>query len=133
MQRWRWLGCRTVRTVEGGELTSKELGLLDSGETATFAARPSYATVGVGAHWNMPLLLLTDRRLVISRDKLVGKRKADFAVGWSEVSSVSGELWNGGGPQIQLIVRSQRSDVELIVQPQYAVDVESAIRAGYLR
>jgi hypothetical protein len=124
---------RLVKTVEGGELTSKELGLLDASETPTFAARPSYATVGGGAHWNMPLLLLTDRRLIISKDKLVGKRKADFAVPWSEVSNVSGELWKGGGPQIQLIVRSQRGDVELIVQPQYAVDVESAIRAGYLR
>lgn len=122
-----------MRTIEGGELTAKELGLLDEGEVARFAARPSYATVQGGANWQMPLLLLTDRRLVISKEKLVGKRKADFQAGWSEVHSVRGELWNGGGPQIALYATTARGEVELIVQPQLAVDVESAIRTGYLR
>lgn len=122
-----------MKTVEGSELTAKELGLLDQGETARFAARPSFATVGAGQHWSVPLLLLTDRRLVISKDKLVGKRKADFAVAWSGVERVSGQLWNGGGPQIQLVVQLSRSAVELVVQPEHAVKIESAIRAGYLR
>lgn len=102
------------------------------GETPIFAARPSFATVAGGEHWSSPLLLLTDRRLVITKDRLFAKRKADFAAPWSDVITVSGELWKGGGPQIELIVRSTRGDVELVVQPQHAVDVESAIRAGYM-
>ena len=85
-----------------------------------------------GAHWTVPLLLLTNRRLVISKDKMVGKPKADFMAEWSDVSSVRGQLWNGGGPQIQLLVQTRHATVELIVQPQHAVDVESAIRSGYL-
>jgi len=121
-----------MRTVEGGQLSAKELALVEPGETATFAARPSYATVSGGAHWDHPLLLLTDRRLVISREKIIGKRKADFAIEWSGVETVNGEPWMGGGPQIALTVRTVRGDVELIVQPQHAVDVESAIRSGYL-
>lgn len=121
-----------MRTVEGSELTSKELGLLEPGETPTFAARPSFATVTSGDHWDLPLLLLTDRRMVISKDKLLGKRKANFSAYWSDISGITGELWKGGGPQIQLIVRSSAGEVELIVQPEYAVDVESAIRSGYL-
>lgn len=122
-----------MQTVEGGDLSPKELSLLEAGEEAVFAARPSYVTVAGGEHWSLPLLLLTDRRMVISKDKLIGKRKADFALSWSDITAVAGELWKGGGPQIQLIVRTRRGDVELIVQPQYAVDVESAIRSGYLR
>lgn len=122
-----------MQTVEGHELTNKDLSLLAANETPTFAARPSYATVGAGGtHWTTPLLLLTDRRLMISKDRLVGKPKVDFSADWSDISSVRGELWNGGGPQIQLLVQTKRVSVELIVQPQHAVDVESAIRAGYL-
>ncbi len=122
-----------MQTVEGGELSSKELALVDRGETATFAARPSYVTVGVGAHWSLPLLLLTSRRLIISKERLFGKRRVDFAAAWVEVASVSGQPWNGGGPDIQLIVRSRQVDIELIVRPQHAVEVESAIRSGYRR
>ena len=122
-----------MRTVEGNELTGKDLALLEPDENPTFAARPSFATVAGGKHWSLPLLLLTDRRMLISKDKLLGKRKPDFSVAWSEVAGVSGELWKGGGPQIELIVRSSRGDVELIVLPEHAVEVESAIRAGYLR
>jgi hypothetical protein len=69
---------------------------------------------------------------VVSKEKLFGHRKVDFTVEWPDVRTVSGELWNGGGPQIQLMVRTACGDVELIVQPQYAVEVESAIRSGYL-
>lgn len=124
-----------MKTIEGHELTNKELSLITTSETPTFAARPSinYATVGTGAHWPRPLLLLTSRRLLISKDKIFGQPKADFSAEWSEVSGVKGELWNGGGPQIQLRLETTRASVELIVQPQFAVEIESAIRAGYLR
>lgn len=124
---------RAVSTVEGGELSAKELSVLEGDEQLVFAARPTYATVSGGEHWSLPLLLLTNRRMVISKDKLIGKRRANFSSDWSDVSTVGGELWNGGGPQIQLIVRTRGGDVELIVQAQHAVDIESAIRSGYLR
>ena len=118
-----------MRTVEGGQLSAKELALIEPDEAATFAARPSAATVGTGAHWDNPLLLLTDRRLVISKERFLGKRKADFAIDWSGVETVSGEP---GGSQIRLTVRTVRGNVELSVRPQHAVEVESAIRTGYL-
>jgi hypothetical protein len=80
-------------------------------------------------------LLLTDRRLIITRERLLGKAKADFQAAWGDVQKVEGALWNGGGPQIQLLVHTVRMPVpvELIVQPQHAVQVESAIRSGYLQ
>jgi hypothetical protein len=121
-----------MQTIEGYKLTNKDLSLIKPEETPTFAARPSYATIDGGAHWDNPLLLLTSCRLLISRDRLIGKPKADFSADWSDISSIRGELWNGGGPQIQLLVQTERASIELIVQPQHAVDVESAIRAGYL-
>jgi hypothetical protein len=123
-----------MQTVECNELDAKVLALLEPGESAVFAARPAYATVRAGQHWNAPALVLTDRRLLISKDRLFGKAKADFAAAWTEVSRVEGSLWNGGGPQIQLLVFNSRTvePVELIVAPQHAVDVESAIRSGYL-
>lgn len=123
-----------MQTVEGYELDAKVLGLLDTGETPVFAARPSFATARPGQHWDATSLLLTDRRMLISKDRFFGRAKADFEVQWVEVANVQGALWNGGGPQIQLLVSTARTPypVELIVQPQYAVDVESAIRSGYL-
>jgi hypothetical protein len=89
------------------------------------------ATVGLGDHWGSALLLLSDRRLVLSRSRIVRRPRVDFAVDWSSVTTVQGELWNGGGPMIQLVVQTRRYDVELIVDTQYAVDVESAIRSSY--
>lgn len=122
-----------MKTAEGFEIDAKALALVDAGETLAFAARPSYATVNPGAHWNASTLLLTDRRMIITKDRMFGKAKADFQIAWSGVSAVDGTLWNGGGPKIQLLVQnSQTSEpVELIVQPQHATEVESAIRSGY--
>jgi hypothetical protein len=118
-----------VFTIEGSQVTDKELRVLESGETPRFSARPDYATVGLGSHWMSPLLLLTDRRLLVSKDRLFGTPRADFAVQWSAVSDVNGMLWNGGGPKIQLIVSSAKDTLELIVEPQYAPSIESTIRA----
>jgi hypothetical protein len=84
-----------VETIEGGPVSARELAFLAQDEKALFAARPSYATVNDGDHWNMPLLLVTDRRMVISKEKLFGKPKADFSAPWSELGPVAGELWNG--------------------------------------
>jgi hypothetical protein len=121
-----------MNTVEGGPVSAKELSLLEPGENPTFAARPSYATIREGDHWSLPLLLLTDRRLVISKEKVIGRRKIDLSVAWSEVAGVHGELWNGGGPQIQLIIDTNQDGIELIVAAEHAVDVESAVRSSYL-
>ena len=120
-----------MHTIEGHALTNKELGVIEPSEEPEFAARPMFATVNDGEHWQGPLLLLTDRRLVISKDKLIGRPKADFTADSSEVSKVRGEPWNGGGPLIQLVVHASHASIELIMQPQHAVEVESAIRNGY--
>ena len=88
-----------MKSIEGSELTPKQLARLDAGETCTFAARLGLAAVGLGAHWDTPTLLVTDRRLLISKEKLVGKRKADFETSWPEISGVRCELWNGGDPR----------------------------------
>jgi hypothetical protein len=118
-----------VKTVEGGSVSPKELALLESGESPLFAARPSYATVDGGDHWDLPLLLLTDRRMLISKAKLIGRPKADFSAPWVELGPVEGKPW---GSQIQLVVQWQHGSIELIVQPAFAVDVESSIRSGYV-
>ena len=122
-----------MKTVEGAELSDKQLSVLEPGESLTFAARPDYATVGMGAHWSSPLLLLTDQRLILSKDRLFGRPRADHAVSWPHVETVEGSLWNGGGPKIQLIVSTSSHSIEMIVQPLYAVEVESAVRGGYMR
>lgn len=122
-----------MKIVEGHEFDSRVAALLDEGESAVFAARPSYATVRDGARWDATTLVLTNRRMLI-KDRLIGKPKADFAARWNEVERVEGALWKGGGPKIQLLVHTTRSSqpVELIVDPRHASDVESAIRSGYL-
>ena len=123
-----------MKTVEGNELDAKVLSLLEDGESVVFAALPSYVTVRTGQHWNGATLVLTNRRMLISKDRLFGRRKADFSADWAAVSNVEGSLWEGGGPKIQLLVSNSHTQapVELIVAPQYAADVESAIRSGYL-
>ena len=123
-----------MKTVEGTEVSGKVLALLGAGESATFAARPAYATVRSGVNCSGAVLLLTSRRMLIIKDRVFGKPKADFAVDWTEVIRVEGSLWKGGGPKIQLLVFNSRTrePVELIVAPQHAAVVESAIRSGYL-
>jgi hypothetical protein len=76
----------TMHPIEGHALTKKELGLIEPGEGPVFAARPMFATVNDGEHWQGPLLLLTDCRLVISKDKLIGRPKADFTADWASAS-----------------------------------------------
>ena len=124
-----------MKTVEGYDVDRKAISVLADGEVAVFAARPSFATAVAGIHWDATTLLLTERRLIIVKDRIFGKGRADCSIEWEDVRSVEGSLWNGGGPQIQLLVYSARSDepIELIVRPQEAVEIESAIRAGYLR
>jgi hypothetical protein len=124
-----------MRTVEGHEVDRKAIALVAADETPVFAARPSYVTAESGANWDATTLLLTDRRLVVTKDRLLGKAKADVAIDWPAVHSVRGELWKGGGPKIQLLVETAqtRVPIEIIVPPEYATDVESAIRSGYLR
>jgi len=121
-----------MKTVEGGELTGKQLALIEPSEAPRFAARPAFATVNDGEHWAHPVLLLTDRRLIISKDKLIGKPKADFSADWADVSTVRGELWHGGPAMVQLMVKTRYASIELIVETLYAADVEAAVRSGYI-
>ena len=119
-----------MKTVEGRELTEKQLAIIEPGEIPIFAALLSFATVDDGNLWKMPLLLLTDRRFIISKDKLLGKPKANFATAWPDVSTV------GSGSItpifIELIVQTARGTISVVALSQYAAEVEAAIRAGYL-
>ena len=119
-----------MKTVEGQELTEKQLAIIEPGETPTFTAWLSFATVGGGDTWKMPLLLLTNRRFIISKEKLLGKPKANFAASWSDVSTV------GSGSItpifIELIVQTARGNISVVTLSQHAVEVEAAIRTGYL-
>ena len=121
---------RKMKTVEGVELTEKQLAIIEPGEIPTFAAKLSFATVGDGDTWKMPLLLLTNRRFIISKDKLLGKPKANFAIAWPDVSTV------GSGSItpifIELIVQTARETISVVTLSQDAAEVEGAIRAGYL-
>jgi hypothetical protein len=122
-----------VERVEGGSLDPKITALVVADESADFATSPRYATFGRGTRLTLPTLLLTNRRLLICKDRLF-KPRIDFEVDWSDVSSVEGELW-GDGKSIQLVVRDTNGSelVELIVFNQYAVEVESAIRSAYMK
>ena len=119
-----------MKTVEGRELTEKQLTLIEPGEIPTFAAWLSFATVEDGDTWKMPLLLLTNRRFIISKEKLLGKPKANFETAWPDVSTVgSGSIT----PYfIELIVQTARGTISVVALSQYAAEVEAAIRAGYL-
>lgn len=122
-----------MQTINGAELAAKYLSCLEAGETPTFAAWLEFASVNGGADWKHPLLLLTSHRLIISKEKLLGRPSADFAVTWPEVSTVRGGPWHGAyNPLIQLDVTTVRGNLALPVQTVYASDVESAIRAGYI-
>lgn len=122
-----------MQTVEGYELAAKYLSCLEPGEAPTFAAWLEFASVNGSADWKHPLLLLTSRRLVICREKSFGRPKADFAIGWPEVSTVKGGPWRGVfNPLIQLDVQTSRGTLALPVKTVHAVDIESAVRAGYL-
>jgi hypothetical protein len=119
-----------MQLADGRELGQKFLSCLEPGETPTFAAWLMNATVNGGSSWSIPLLLLTSHRLIISKEKLLGRPKADFAVAWPGVSTVgSGSIALHG---IELIVTTTRVTVSVVVRSEHAVEVESAIRAGYL-
>ena len=121
-----------MKAVQGFELTEKDLSVVPTGESATFAARIQWVYID-RAELREPLLILTGQRLIISQQKLFGQRKADFIATWPEVATLSNGPWQGGfNPLIQLDVQTSRGTVGLAVQTQYAVAVESAIRAGYL-
>lgn len=106
--------------------------ILGHGEEIRAVAVPKYATVGPGPNWPSTTLVLTSQRLIVTKDRLLGKPKPDFSAEWSGVGDVHGQLWNGGGPDIQLVVPTTQGDLELIVTPILAVEVESAIRDGYI-
>ena len=122
-----------MQILGGPELNAKYLSLLAPSETPAFAVLLAFASVGGGTDWRSPVLLLTNQRLIISKERLLGKPKADFAIAWPEVSTVDSVPWNGTyNPLIQLDVRTSRGIVSLPVRTLYASDTESAIRAGYL-
>ncbi|MDQ8043322.1 MAG: hypothetical protein AAGC46_00880 [Solirubrobacteraceae bacterium] len=120
-----------MKRIDGAALPNGIDRSLQHGEEIRVVATPKYATPRPGQHWNASLVL-TSHRLIVSKERLFGKAKIDYDVPWSLVEGVEGQLWKGGGPDIQLIVRTTQGALELIVPPLHAVEVESAIRDGYI-
>src|SRR5690349_10440728 len=77
-----------MRSIEGEELDSKKIPALGPDETATLAARPEHFTPPGSEPWQSPLLLLTDKRLIASKNRRLGKAKIDFEVPWTQVHRV---------------------------------------------
>ena len=121
-----------MKAIQGFELTAKDLSVVGSDKRARLAARIAWVYVN-GSELRESLLILTDRRLIICKQRLLGKPKADFAVTWPEVVTVSSGPWRGTyNPLIQLDVQTKRGTVGLAVETLHAPDVEGAIREGYL-
>lgn len=138
-----------MRSIEGELLGSKKIPALSPDETATLAARPEHITLPGSTPWHSPLLLLTDKRFIVSKNRRVGKAKIDFEVPWTEVHRVVSEsqdmttqldesedtttqLDESQVMTTQLIVRSEHGEIQLVVRSQNASDVNAAIRKGYL-
>jgi hypothetical protein len=118
-----------MKMVDGSELDPKVAALVPQGESILFAAVPRLAITNRGEQLKLPFLLLTDHRLALVKDRLFRPR-FDFEVEWSKVSSVEGQLWAGAAGVIRLTVSAPNGAplVDLIVQAEHAVAVESAIR-----
>jgi hypothetical protein len=138
-----------MRSVEGELLGSKKIPALGPDETATLATRPEHVTPPGSEPWQAPLLLLTDKRFIVSKNRRAGKPKIDFEVPWTEIHRVVSESQNmtirldeaqeltAGLDEAQdvttrLIVRSEPGEIELVVRSQDASDLNAAIRKGYL-
>lgn len=121
-----------VQIIGDVAVSAKELALLDLGETPKHAWRPIHAVVA-GERWDHPLLLLTDRRMFLIKERLFGKVRADYVAAWRDVNRVSGDGWLGSFVYIQLDVQSAAGDLALVMSPEKAADAEGAIRAGYLQ
>lgn len=120
-----------MRGFDGSSVPETSFGFLRPGEVIDSAARPSYAIVGGGDWWDIPFLLLTNQRLVVSRAPLFGKPKLNYSCDWGEVLSVTGQLWNGTGPKVQVLVQSSQPVLELLDEPMRAYDIETNIRSAY--
>src|SRR4051794_40889750 len=105
------------------ELTRKQMALLDTGENVVLAYRPLEAKVD-GATWQVPTLVCTDRRIIVTKDKLIGKPRAEYEAPFASVSEVRGEPWWGGSAgTILLTVEASVGAIALVVKPEDAVDV----------
>ena len=65
-----------MQILGGPELNAKYLSPLAPSETPAFAVLLAFASVGGGTDWRSPVLLLTNQRLIISKERLLGKPKA---------------------------------------------------------
>src|SRR5690348_14945164 len=83
-----------MRSIEGELLGSKRIPALGPDETATLAVWTEHITPPGSAPLQAPLLVLTDKRFIVSKNRRVGKPKIDFEVPWTEVHRVVAESPN---------------------------------------
>jgi hypothetical protein len=118
-----------MQLVDGSEISSQDLTYLAPGEVPTFGVWLHNALVN-GKDWRIPLLLLTNCRFIISRERMIGKPRADLALAWADVSTIgSGSITPS---MIELIVTTTAGPLPIITPAQYAAEIEGAIRSGYL-
>jgi hypothetical protein len=138
-----------MQSIEGEQLSSKKVPALGPDETATLAARPERIIPPGSEPWESPLLLLTDKRFIVSKNRRIGKAKIDFEVPWTQVHRVAAESQNlaaeledyqdtttqvdeSQATTTQLIVRSEHGEIQLVIRSQNTSEVTAAIRKGYL-
>lgn len=104
--------------------------LLEAGEEPRFETRPPEVLLE-GRKLNMPVLLLTDRRLIVARERPFGKPRLEFEVAWEAVGDVEGQLASSG-MRIELVLPTSKGTLMIRTFTKDGSDVEAAIRNGYL-
>lgn len=96
---WSCYACsgsfRRLDNLEGGPVEPSSLAVLEAGEEPEFGSHPPEVLVGP-QQWKLPLLLLTDRRFMVVKERLFGKPRVEFEVGWGDVGNVAGRLAPSG-------------------------------------
>ena len=134
-----------MQSIEGELLGSKKVPALGPDETATLAARPERIIPPGSEPWESPLLPLTAKRFIVSKNRRIGKAKLDFEVPWTQVHRVAAESQNlaaeledyqdtatqpdeSQAMTTQLIVRSEHGEIQLVIRSKNTSEVTAAIR-----
>jgi hypothetical protein len=101
---------------------------LPSGEESLAVARASRWMESTH-FWGFPTLILTNRRLVVSKDRLMGKAKEDSVVSLLEVeSSGSGAVSKFGTWAIRFSTRTGQEYGLFFAETEHALAFEEAFR-----
>lgn len=111
------------------QLSEKDRKVLNSGEAVVYAMRPLEGDVS-GKQHVIPLLLLTDQRILLCKETLMRGPKIVFEAGWIDVNAIDGEPGYTAG-RIRFHVATTYGQLSFDVPAEIASEVESAVREGY--